>query len=212
MLATNGLAHEGDAKELIKEKMDELMAALLRAAPVQGLTARAITEGKVDIKASVLARAMLNDSEIEGAVRAMLGRNQSTMGQLYDAARKDETEQTLTQALEQCAPALRELCPHCFNLDTGEGTRDSRHHSRYECQAPSRMAPREHMNAVLAERAARLGPPFSVYEDHALGACAQAPGGLIADACTPSPDPSRGHAAMWFDKDRLRGGEAWSME
>ena len=208
MLATNGLAHEGDAKELIKEKMDELMAALLRAAPVQGLTARAITEGKVDIKASVLARAMLNDSEIEGAVRAMLGRNQSTMGQLYDAARKDETEQTLTQALEQCAPALRELCPHCFNLDTGEGTRDSRHHSRYECQAPSRMAPREHMNAVLAERAARLGPPFSVYEEHALGACAQAPGGLIADACTPSPDPSRGHAAMWFDKDRLRGGEA----
>ena len=200
-LACNGMVVDEDIAKVLREKMGAILTKYLTSAPQQGRAARGVRRGEVHVEATKTAwnKKHLSDDELECVLRGMLGRNPNTMKELYLAAKADDSERILERLLRDCGATNRELCPYCFDTSTGKGFRDSRYHSRYECQAPTSIAAREAMEAVQAERIARLGPAFSIYSRFGVGANVREPFGDLAEACfrdKETPDQDKGASEM----------------
>jgi len=183
VISVSGMKIEGDVKEVFHEKMGQSMMDFLATAEKQGQTARAVREGRADIKATVAARKRLTKKGGEGAARAMLARHPHTMSELRRLAKYQGRVEVLTEVLDQCGK-WKEYCPYCFDIEKGEGHRDSRTHSRYECEGTNSRAVRAALKALKAERTTRAGTAFSVYAEYGHGAYVSDTKGKLAAACS----------------------------
>ena len=111
----------------------------------------------------------------------MLARHPHTMSELRRLAKYQGRVEVLTEVLDQCGK-WKEYCPYCFDIEKGEGHRDSRTHSRYECEGTNSRAVRAALKALKAERTTRAGTTFSVYAEYGHGAYISDTKGKLAAA------------------------------
>ena len=148
-----------DIKHIIADKIAHQHRCLVATAPTIGTTVRMVLAGHANVQATLKARKLMGQATRAAHARAVMGRNSRSMSGLSDAAKSTGSSSLLGWVLDECGSQYRELCPFCFDSETGEGHRDGRKHMRDECRHPAMQLARDLLTAWEAERVVRSGPP-----------------------------------------------------
>ena len=164
---------------------------------MQGACARAIADGKINVRITVMAENLMDDATYHTAQRVKLDRVGSTMYEVLAThhARteplehgSDPPDTPMRQYRGRVGTSRAEKCPLCLQ----EG--DSLEHWRWGCSSPLAQAQRVAVDVATAEAAARSGedlwflPKLRSAYPGADNTPDMLPGDYLREAQTPEPD------------------------